>query len=100
MNFTLDYCLKILQEEYKKNAKDFKLCLDKYGKNAIITTTLRKNIIGGVNKYLTLKDYIKKHDSYESILLRIYNARVAMNEPEVVKQLWNIDKLFKEQNLN
>jgi len=100
VNSTLDYCLDQLKQEYLINAKSFKLCVDNYGKNAIITSSLKNATISSVNKYLTLKKFIKNYNSYESILLRIYNARVAMNEPEVVKQLWNIDKLFKEQNLN
>ena len=100
MDFTLQYCLRLLQNEYRQLAATYKIALAKYGKKAKITQTTLQNTKSGVNKFLTLKVFIRDHEAYESILLRIYSARVAMNENSVIEQLKKIDGLFREENFN
>lgn len=100
MDFTLQYCLRLLQTEYRQSTATYKIALAKYGKSAKITETTLENTKSGVRKFLTLKSFIKKHEKYEEILLRIYNARVAMNEKSVIEQLNKIDGLFREENFN
>lgn len=49
------------------------------------------------------KDYPEWAEEYEkmkSLLMRIYYARVAMDEPLVIKLLWDVDNFFREPNLN
>lgn len=100
MDFTLNYCLQKLKQEYSQSAAEYKISLVKYGKSAKITETTKNNTKGGVRMYLTFKSFIKNHETYKGILLRIYWARVAMNERSVIEQLKRIDGLFQEENYN
>lgn len=95
MNFTLQYCLRKLQEEYFVFAANYKVALAKFGKTARITEVTKKNTISGVNKFLTLKTFIRDHESYKDILLRIKNSRIGMNNEGVREQLNRVDGLFR-----
>lgn len=47
-----------------------------------------------------LHERVDDYNLMRSILLRIYNARIAMNQDAVIDALNDIDNLFREENTN